>query len=402
VDKRFQYRQRHVVDIPVGESFVRVWTADREVDRKGIAQAFAPLFRESFVYPYVALMPDFHPGLGVMIGSVVPSRNVFFPTIIGGDIGCGMTAVQLPVEASRLHLELARIREGILAAIPTGTDHNNQVTDRVKNSQLWRRETRAPILGSRVLRKLIRQFASLGGGNHFIELQADEEDQAWVMLHSGSRYVGVLVRDYYVEKGKELDGIKLKKYASVPYLPIESRIAGDYLLDLSFSVEFARESRKEMCLRTLEVLNRIAPQVEASLVDSAIDIAHNTISAERLWGETLYVHRKGATAAREGMIGLIPGSMGSNSYVVEGRGNEFGFASCSHGAGRRLSRNDALQFISDQEFQKSMEGINYQHDDRVRDEAPSAYKDIKRVMRAQKDLVKILHQLSPIMSIKGV
>jgi tRNA-splicing ligase RtcB len=347
-------------------------------------------------------MPDFHPGLGAMIGSVVPSRNVLFPAIIGGDIGCGMTAMQLRVEASRLNLDLTRIREGILAAVPTGTGQNRQVTDRVKHSQLWQRETRAPVLGSRVLRKLIRQFASLGGGNHFIELQADEEDQAWLMLHSGSRYVGVLVRDYYVEEGKDLDGIELKKYASAPYLPVESKIARDYLFDLNFSVDFARESRKEMCLRILEVLNQTIPQVEASLVDGVIDIAHNTISAEKLWGETRYVHRKGATAAQKGMIGLIPGSMGSNSYVVEGRGNEFGFASCSHGAGRRMSRKDALRFISDQEFQMSMEGINYHYDDRVRDEAPSAYKDIRQVMRAQKDLVKILHQLRPIMSIKGI
>jgi tRNA-splicing ligase RtcB len=284
-----------------------------------------------------------------------------------------------------------------------GTAHNAAVTDRVRANRIWQSGTRAPILTGQLRRKLQHQFGSLGGGNHFLELQEDEEEGAWVMLHSGSRFLGVAIRDHYVGLGRSVDGIDPRTYRTVPHLPATSEAAADYLADVAYAVAFARASRREMLVRVLEVLGtlRLLQADQASLLDEAIDLEHNAVSVEEHWGERLYVHRKGATRAGTGLPGLIPGSMGSRSFVVEGRGNEHAFCSCSHGAGRAMSRAEAMRAISDEELCRSMEGVLYDHDGRLRDEAPAAYKDIGQVMRAQRDLVRIKHELRPMASIKG-
>ena len=182
-------------------------------------------------------------------------------------------------------------------------------------------------------------------------------------------------------------------------------MADDYLADLRLVLDFARESRKEMLIRALEVLAAAFPDAKGlswqELMDSAYDIAHNFVGEEEHFGERLFVHRKGATRLDEGQVGLIPGSMGTCSYIVEGRGNSFGFNSCSHGAGRAMSRGEAFRTISDKDFSNSMEGVVHEHDPRIKDEAPAAYKDIRRVMRAQKDLVRVVHELHPLLSVKG-
>ncbi|MCE5267700.1 MAG: RtcB family protein [Planctomycetaceae bacterium] len=405
MDKRFRYREKWVHDLPVGDTLVRVWDAAGAVNGDMICSAFRHLAAAGFVWPYVALMPDYHPGEGSMIGSVVPTRNFLLPTVIGGDLGCGMTAVRLPIDADRLLSVLPDVEKRLRETIPVGTAHNSIVTERVRDNPIWESRIHAPILANRLRRKMLRQFASLGGGNHFLEFQRDQEGSAWAMLHSGSRYLGVTIRDYYVEQGQQQPAIDSRLYAKVPHLIVDTPLAGDYLADLQIVVDFARASRKEMMLRALEGIAGAMPGAidvrPYELIEAALDIAHNFVAEEEHFGERVFVHRKGAIRLAEGEVGLIPGSMGTSSYVVEGRDNAFGFNSCSHGAGRAMSRGDAFRDISDKDFRNSMEGVSYQHDARIKDEAPAAYKDIRRVMRAQKDLVRIVHELQPLLSIKG-
>jgi len=386
----------------VDQLVVRLWDAEGAINGDMIRAAFRPLAASGFVWPYVALMPDYHPGEGSMIGSVIPTRNVLLPSVVGGDLGCGMTAVRLPLSVEQVSATLPRIVDAIRDRIPVGTAHNAMVADRVQSNPIWQRDARAPILANRLRRKMMRQFASLGGGNHFLEFQQDREERAWVMLHSGSRYLGVTVRDYYVNQGQTEAGVDQRLYAKVPYLTAGTPLARDYLDDLGLVLDFARESRKEMMHRVLEVLAVAFPELDAAAaIDSADDIAHNYVAEESHFGERLFLHRKGAICLAEGQVGLIPGSMGTCSYIVEGRGNAFGMNSCSHGAGRAMSRSDAFREISDKDFAKSMEGVMHDHDSRLKDEAPDAYKNIHRVMRAQKDLVRVLHELQPLLSVKG-
>jgi len=405
MDKQFRYRGKHAHDLTVEGSLIRLWDAEGAINGEMIRSAFRPLVTTGFVWPYVALMPDYHPGEGSMIGSVIPTREVVLPSVIGGDLGCGMTAVRLPIGTEQVSSGLPNIERMCRASIPVGTAHNSQVTERVQKNPIWQRDVRAPILANRLRRKMLRQFASLGGGNHFLEIQQDQEERVWVMLHSGSRYLGVTLRDYYVERGQTQAEIDPKLYTKVPYLESGRQLAGDYLNDLQLVLDFARESRKEMMIRVLEVLAAAFPDVKGlawqEVMGNAYDIAHNFVGEEEHFGERLFVHRKGATRLDEGQIGLIPGSMGTYSYIVEGRGNPFGFNSCSHGAGRAMSRGEAFRRISDKDFTNSMEGVVHEHDPRIKDEAPTAYKDIRHVMRAQKDLVRVVHELRPLLSVKG-
>ncbi|MBI2093584.1 MAG: RtcB family protein, partial [Candidatus Omnitrophica bacterium] len=211
---------------------------------------------------------------------------------------------------------------------------------------------------------------------------------------------------YYVEHGAAEGDIDRKLYAKIAYFEGESKLAGDYLFDLQYALDFAVESRREMLLRILEIFSELFPNMHAAggvdLIGESFDLTHNFVAQEDHWGERFYIHRKGATRAVNGLMGIVPGSMGSSSYVIEGRGNEYSFCSCAHGAGRAMSRAEAFRAISEKDFKRSMQQIVYEHDDRLKDESPLAYKDIQRVMRGQRDLVKILYELQPLMSIKGV
>ncbi len=400
-----RYHQKSVHDLSVDDALVRLWDAEGAINGDMIRSAFRPLMATGFVWPYVALMPDYHPGEGSMIGSVIPTRQVVLPSVIGGDVGCGKAAVRLPIQTEQVSSVLPQIERMIRASIPVGTAHNASVNERVEQNPIWQREVRAPILANRLRRKMLRQFASLGGGNHFLEIQQDQEERVWCMLHSGSRYLGITFRDYYVEQGQHQERLNQKLFAKFPYLQAGTQFADDYLADLQVVMDFARESRKEMMIRILEVFSAVLAGVKGlawpELLSGVHDIAHNFVAEEEHFGHKLFVHRKGAIRLAKGQVGLIPGSMGTCSYVAEGRGNAFGFNSCSHGAGRAMSRSDAFRMISDRDFFSSMESVVHDHDPRIKDEAPPAYKDIRRVMRAQKDLIKVLHELQPILSVKG-
>jgi tRNA-splicing ligase RtcB (3'-phosphate/5'-hydroxy nucleic acid ligase) len=405
VDKAFRYHQKSVHDVAVDGAVVRLWDVEGAINGEMIRSAFRPLLATGFVWPYVALMPDYHPGEGSMIGSVIPTRQVVLPTVIGGDVGCGMTAIRLPLEAAQVAPKLPTLDKMLRNTIPVGTAHNASLSQRVIKNPLWQRDVRAPILANRLRRKMLRQFGSLGGGNHFLEIQRDQEERVWCMLHSGSRYLGITFRDYYIEQGRLQEDFDPKLYARIPYLHAGTQLAADYLADQQVVIDFARESRREMMIRTIEALGAVMPDGKGvtwdALSSGLHDMPHNFVAPEGHFGTALYVHRKGAVCLAEGQVGLIPGSMGTCSYVVEGRGNAFGFNSCSHGAGRAMSRGDAFRSISDRDFISSMDGVVHDHDPRIKDEAPPAYKDIRRVMRAQKDLVKVVHELTPLLSVKG-
>jgi len=406
VDNKFRYRQKHVHDVGVLDGFVRVWDAAGNLNRRGIADAFEPLQRTGFVYPYIALMPDHHPGEGAMVGSVIPTRDVLLLSVIGGDLGCGMTAVRLPVESSTLKDRLPGIREDLRAIIPKGSAHNATVGPRVKSNPIWRRSMECGLLTNRLSRKLLRQFGSLGGGNHFLELQEDRDGFAWLMLHSGSRYLGVLIKDFYIKAGSGQEDIDQRVFRRIPYLPACSALAVSYMADLGFALDFARKSRREMMLRAIEVVAGRADAVREAGMDAVCrgihDVTHNYVAQEEHFGENLFIHRKGAVRASTDDLVFIPSSMGTCSYIADGRGNEFSFASCSHGAGRVMSRHAAIATISDKAFEESMYGVVHENDPRLKDESPSAYKDIGTVMRGQKDLVRIRMELRPLMSFKGV
>lgn len=406
MDKRMSYRRKGVQDIHCDNSVIRIWDVAGDFDRNMIVRSFEPLMRTGFVYPYVALMPDHHPGEGSMVGSVIPTRNVLLPSVIGGDLGCGVSTVRLPVEVAELKPVLKDIHTSLHSVIPTGSAHNAMVTERVEGLSLWSQARSCEVISSRMVRKLKHQFASLGGGNHFLELQEDDYGMAWLTLHSGSRYLGVLIRDYYIEAARAQKGINDRVFRKVPYIEAGSDLAEAYLADLEFSLEFARRSRREMMLRAIASIGELVDCTEVFQVgvdDSRmIDVAHNYIERQDFFGETLFIHRKGAVKATDGRRVMIPGSMGSSSFLAEGRGNVYSFFSCSHGAGRVMSRRDAIRSISNKSYEKSMGGVFHVHDMRLKDESPMAYKDIRSVMRGQKDLVKICKELRPLLSIKGV
>ena len=406
MDKIYRYGRKNVQDIPCELGVVRIWDATGDVDRKEVEKAFKPLMRTGFVYPYAALMPDHHPGEGSMVGSVIPTRDVLLLSVMGGDLGCGVTSMDLPVEASSLREALPKIRMDLRRAIPTGTAHNAAVDPRVEDSPLWKDSLECGLLTNRLVKKLKRQFASLGGGNHFLELQEDDNGMAVLTLHSGSRYLGVLIKDHYIEAASGSKDVDQRIFRKVPYLPVGSCLAKAYLADLGFALEFARRSRREMMLRAIDVISGHTDKIPGGENEysssTMLDVAHNYVAEEKHFGITLFVHRKGAVRASEGEPVTIPGSMGTSSYIAEGRGNEFSFCSCSHGAGRVMSRQAAMRNISDKAFEESMKGIAHDNDLRLKDESPPAYKNIRSVMRGQKDLVRIRKELRPMLSIKGV
>lgn len=401
MEGKYRYRHKNVYDLRVRDMVVRLWSVSGPGDRREISRMLDPLARSGFVHPYVALMPDWHPGEDALVGSVIPTREVILPGVVGGDIGCGVCSVRLPLDFAELRDKLPAIAGKIRERVPVGTSHNPSVDGRVEENRIWGEGFSAQVSG-REWRKLKRQFASLGGGNHFLEIQRGPEGRLWVTLHSGSRYLGVGIRDHYLERGSREPGAVPSLYRRLPHFAAGTALADDYLADVARVVAFARESRREMMLRALEVFSGFAGAVDPdSLVVAAIEVSHNYVAREEHFGQKLYLHRKGAIRLPPGARGLVPGSMGTPSFLVEGRGNRYGFESCAHGGGRAMSRSVASRLVTHRSFRRSMEGIVCEHEGLLLDEAPEAYKDIRTVMRGQNDLVKTIAELEPVASIKG-
>jgi len=364
-----------------------------------------------FVGPWVAVMPDVHLGIGATVGSVVPTRGAIIPAAVGVDIGCGMAAVRTTLRANDLPDNLAALRSGIERSVPVGNgpggEHRHvpdSASTRLADAQLEQRLARIRDKHPRIRAdKVEKQNGTLGGGNHFIELCLDEEDRVWVMLHSGSRGTGNLIGTYFIERArKELEQRVLGFH--VPDKDLAFFLEGEPLFDdyveaVSWAQDYARTNRETMLARVLHELRQKLPKFQ--LEKEAVNCHHNYVQREDHFGESLLVTRKGAVSAREGELGIIPGSMGARSYIVRGKGNADSFHSCSHGAGRVMSRTQARNTITLKEHREATAHVECRKDAGVIDESPAAYKPIEAVMAAQRDLVEVVHTLRQVVCVKG-
>lgn len=362
----------------------------------------------------VAVMPDTHFGMGATVGSVIATHKAIIPAAVGVDIGCGMVAVRTTLTAEQLPDNLEAIRLDIERAIPHGRTNNGGAGDRgawanVPSSvdAAWAKLDgrfnlildKHPKLGSHNARN---HLGSLGGGNHFVELCLDLEGRVWLVLHSGSRGVGNRIGQLFINKAKEemlKAGIGLVD-KDLSYLQEGSESFADYIEAMTWAQDFAMTSRSVMMERGLAALRKHVPAFQ--IEKTAINCHHNYASKEVHFGEEVYVTRKGAVNAEKGKLGIIPGSMGARTFIVEGLGNPDSYSSCSHGAGRVMSRTAAKKLISMAEHEADMAGVEYRRgDESLLDESPRAYKPIEDVMAAQSDLIVVRHELRQVVNIKG-
>lgn len=393
-----------------GHAPVKIWTED--IDASAVEQ-LRKLSSLPFIHEHVAVMPDVHAGIGSTVGTVIPTKKAILPASVGVDIGCGMMAVETSLHANDLPDSLRDIRTGIERAVPhgfvstPGRSHKGAwaVTPAAVASR-WR--DLAPTLEAIVAKHppLARknpqsQLGTLGGGNHFIEICLDEADTVWVMLHSGSRGIGNAIGQYFIELAREdmrVHQINLPD-RDLAYLTEGTRHFDDYWQAMQWAQEYAAQNRAVMMDNVLRVLRDALPPFR--LGRHAINCHHNYSELETHFGERVYVTRKGAVRVREGELGIIPGSMGARSFIVRGKGNPQSFCSCSHGAGRRMSRTAAKSRFSAADLARQTEGIECRKDGDVVDEIPAAYKDIDTVMANQSDLVDIVAELRQVVVVKG-
>jgi tRNA-splicing ligase RtcB len=369
-----------------------------------------------FVFKHVAGMPDVHWGKGATVGSVIATKAAIVPAAVGVDIGCGMMAVRTTLTAGLLPDDLGAIRAEIERAVPKGFE-SSQSANHAKGGwaitpnsvarawydkfeQRWR-----TILAKhpKVDGKTSDQLGSMGGGNHFIEVCLDQDDRVWVMLHSGSRGTGNRIGTYFIDAAKEAIAKERLDFhladKDLAFLAEGSALFDDYIEAMHFAQDYAMANRELMMGRVLEALRKHLPSFQTD--KQAINCHHNYATREVHFGEQVWVTRKGAVSARAGELGIIPGSMGTGSFIVEGLGNEQSFCSCSHGAGRVMSRGQAKKLITLEQHAAAMQGIEARVDEGVLDESPAAYKDIGAVMAAQQDLVAIRHRLRQVINVKG-
>lgn len=379
---------------------VKIWTED--ADSQSLAQ-LKNLASLPFVFKHVAAMADCHLGIGATVGSVVATEGAVIPAAVGVDIGCGMAAVKLPFKAEDLEGNLPAIRRAIERTVPVGF---NSHRDPVAESRLWRGWERFKDLHPKVQglkRRAMEQLGTLGGGNHFIELCLDAESRVWLMLHSGSRNLGKSAAEAYIDEAKSV----VRKLAlslldpDLAYFAEGTPEYRAYMHDLSFCQDYALENRRTMLSRILRELSVILNQGEPIAAEAEINCHHNYACKERHFGREVLVTRKGAVRAGKGEFGIIPGSMGTKSYIVRGLGNPESFESCSHGAGRRMSRNEAKRRFTVGDLRKQTAGVECRKDAGVLDEIPAAYKDIDEVMANQKDLVEVVAVLKQVLCVKG-
>lgn len=357
-----------------------------------------------FVFHHLALMPDAHAGKGMPIGAVLATKGVVVPNAVGVDIGCGMCAVKSNIRVEDITGEVLRkqILRGIRKQIPLGREHHKQRQDENLMPQGF--DTDRMTVVKRQLVSAQKQVGTLGGGNHFIELQCCEEGFLWVMIHSGSRNLGLRVGDYYNHLAEMLNArwhSSVSPEVRLAFLPMHSAEAKQYWAEMEYCIAFALANRKLMMDRIQEVICEAIPE---AVFEPMINIAHNYAAWERHYGEDVIVHRKGAVHAGLGQVGIIPGSQGTKSYIVEGLGHEDSFCSSSHGAGRAMSRKEAVRTLSLEVEIARLEALGIIHairSPRDLEEATGAYKNIDEVMANQRDLVKIRTELSPIAVIKG-
>lgn len=368
------------------------------------------------VWPHVAVMPDCHLGYGATVGSVIPTKGAIVPSAVGVDIGCGMSALKLNISANDLPDTLAHVRAAIEEAIPHGRTNNGGFGDKgAWNNDppdyvatMWsdiEPQYRAIVARhpSMLAYNTFNHLGTLGTGNHFVEMCLDKDQNVWLMLHSGSRGVGNKIGQYFISLAK--DDMRaahgnLPEDEDLAYLTEGTTHFDDYFEAVSWAQDYARRNREIMMKRALFAVARSLKK-EVYGVEEAVSCHHNYVNYEEHFGEHLYVTRKGAVNAEKGRLGIIPGSMGARSFIVRGLGNPESFNSCSHGAGRKMSRNAAKKAFTVADHVKATEGIECRKDESVLDETPAAYKSIDDVMNAQRDLVEVVAELRQVLCVKG-
>jgi tRNA-splicing ligase RtcB len=392
--------------ITEGDKPVKVWTD--ELDARSRMQ-LVNLSKLPFIHRHVAAMPDVHAGIGATIGSVIATDRAIIPAAVGVDIGCGMAAARTSLGAEQIDERvLKKVFDQISRDVPVG---RSQHTDaRALNeaaapfaAPLTAMTEKHPQLLKAFGRfsNWVNQIGTLGGGNHFIEVCLDESDRVWVMLHSGSRGIGNAIGHYFIELARrdmERWMIQLPD-RDLAYLPEGSEHFDDYVAALSWAQAYARENREQMMALVLAALARHLPAF--SVTEEVVNCHHNYVEREHHFGSNVWVTRKGAIRAREGDLGIIPGSMGARSYIVRGKGNPESFCSCAHGAGRRMSRTAAEKQFTPADLAAQTQGVICRKDKGVLDEIPGAYKDIDQVMANQADLVEVVHTLKQVVCVKG-
>lgn len=385
---------------------VKIFTNDIEDDA---IRQLRTLSQLPFIHSHIAVMPDVHIGKGATVGSVIPTKDALIPSAVGVDIGCGMNVIRLSIKGSQLPDNLGKIRLSLEQKVPVGFNCHQSIS--VKMSTLDPLAIRLKKITDKHkgLTKMLRNFdrtwakqlGTLGGGNHFIELCVDENDDVWVMLHSGSRGIGACIGEYFITLAKKECETRLGFIPDreLSYFALGSQSFDDYMEAVQWAQDYAFENRREMMRLILNVLKNELPHFVPT--KEAINCHHNYVSQETHFDSQVYITRKGAISAYDGELGIIPGSMGAKSYIVKGKGNSESFCSCSHGAGRRLSRGKAIRSFTLDDLKTQTAGIECRKDKGIMDEIPQAYKDIDTVMANQNDLVEIVHTLKQVMCIKG-
>lgn len=391
-----------------GKVPVKIWSPIEQVESAALDQ-LTNISNLPCVFKHVAVMPDVHLGKGATVGSVVATKGAVIPAAVGVDIGCGMMAMQLPFKSSVLPDSLKDLRLDIEWGVPVGHNEHKEPTKFSQDWPGWSRflDTMPKEVHERFA-KATRQIGTLGGGNHFIEVCLDTEDNVWLMLHSGSRNIGKEIADVFIDKAKGL----MKQYMiglpdpDLAYLVEGSPEFEQYWNALQWAQGYAMTNREAMMQAlmksfTTKVLGKHHEEWTSITAVTSVNCHHNYAEREHHYGSNVIVTRKGAVRARRGDLGIIPGSMGTRSYIVRGLGNQDSFCSCSHGAGRRMSRGKAKANFTLEDLAKQTEGIECRKDSGVIDEIPGAYKDIDQVMENQKDLVEIVATLKQVLCVKG-
>lgn len=392
---------------------IKMWTRGVPVEEKAREQ-LNKTAQMPFIFKHLAVMPDVHVGIGSTVGSVIPTKDAIIPAAVGVDIGCGMMAVRTSLTANDLPDSLGHIRSAIEKAVPHGRTSGRGRRDKgswenppTSADQVW--------FGMKVQFDAItekhpkiaksnnhKHLGTLGTGNHFIEICLDEVDQVWIMLHSGSRGVGNRIGSYFIELAKK----DMRKWfinlpdENLAYFPEGTDHFHDYVEAVDWAQSFAAANRTVMMANVIAAMRAELPMPFEAEAE-AVNCHHNYVTRENHFGENIFVTRKGAVRAALGVMGIIPGSMGARSYIVRGLGNAESFCSCSHGAGRVMSRTAAKKAVSMEEHLAAVSHVECRTDEGVLDETPAAYKDIDAVMDAQKDLVEVVHTLRQIVCVKG-
>jgi tRNA-splicing ligase RtcB len=394
---------------------VQGWTEGVEVDHQALSQ-IRHIAGLPIVAGHVAIMPDVHLGKGATVGSVIPTRGAIIPAAVGVDIGCGMCAVRTDLRAGDLPDGLAALRAAIEELVPVGFSvHEKEMnpTHEAAHGRVLKQRMDAlfarfeqlgilQVLGTTDARRTWKQLGTLGGGNHFIELCLDEAGAVWVMLHSGSRHIGKTIGEAAIGMAREA---AVKARVALPdrdlaWLNEGTAEFNHYVQALGWAQDYAALNRDLMLFRVMRALRDVLGR-EIGSTREAINCHHNYATVEEHFGSRVWITRKGAVSAREGQLGIIPGSMGARSYIVRGKGHPLSYCSCSHGAGRRHSRGAAKRLFDLAALAEQTAGVECRKDEGVLDEIPGAYKDIDAVMAAQADLVSVEHTLKQVLCVKG-